>query len=324
METPETIDNTPWYILGAGAMGSLWGARLALAGERVALLFRNRSRLNAFRLGGGLLLEQQGEIVPVNVKAAIAGEPGRKIKRLLVCTKTFDTLDALEQVRNHLDEHALVILMQNGLGIQQQAQQHFKHLPLICGITTEGAYRRNASHIVYAGAGYTRLGSLAPDATRIKTTLLNLISPLLAHQQLNISWDDDILRSLWLKLAINCAINPATALAGCKTGELLDKPKNMAEIEMLCSEIEQLLAALNISLHSSLYDQVRHIMRATAANYSSMCQDVRNGRRTENDAITGYLCRQAGLLKLGTPLNYSFYLKIKALESGIPSIGQKS
>lgn len=94
METPETIDNTPWYILGAGAMGSLWGARLAQAGEQVVLLLRNRNRLNEFRADGGLLLEQRGKIVPVNVKAAIAGEPGQTIKRLLVCTKTFDTLDA--------------------------------------------------------------------------------------------------------------------------------------------------------------------------------------------------------------------------------------
>lgn len=319
METPETIDNTPWYILGAGAMGLLWGARLAMAGEPVVLLLRNRNRLNEFRAGGGILLEQQGEIIPVNVKTAIAGEPGRTIKRLLVCTKTFDTLDALEQVRNRLDEHALVILMQNGLGIQQQAQQYFKHLPLVCGITTEGVYRRSAFHIVYAGAGYTRLGSLARNPADVKLGRCELLAPLLTNGKLNISWDEDILSSLWLKLAINCAINPATALAGCKTGELLDNPEKMTEIKTLCSEIEQLLVALNVSSHGSLYDQVRQIMQATAANYSSMCQDVRNCRRTEIDAITGYLCAQARQLELDTPANDFFYKRIKTLESEIHS-----
>ena len=309
-----SVNNPPWHILGAGAMGSLWGAKLALAGEQVILLLRNQARLDEFQSGGGLLLEQQGKTLSIPVDAAIAGRQEQKIKRLMVCTKTFDTLEALERLRDHLDENALVILMQNGLGVQQQAQLRFKHLPLICAITTEGAYRKNRFHIVYAGTGYTRLGSLDSDPAKVQAGLAKLLAPLTNNRTLNASWDNDMLRSLWLKLAVNCAINPVTALMGCKTGMLLDKPKKMSEIRAACAEIEPLLCALNINLHHELYDQVLQIMQATAANYSSMCQDIRNGRRTEIDAITGYLCEQARKFQLETPLNNSFYERIKALE----------
>ena len=313
--------NPPWYILGAGAMGSLWGAKLALAGEQVILLLRSQARLDEFRAGDGLLLEQQGKTLAVPVDAAIASRQAQKIKRLMVCTKTFDTLDALEQFRNHLDENALIILMQNGLGVQQQAQLRFKHLPLICGITTEGAYRKNRFHIVYAGAGYTRLGSLNSDPAKVQAKLSKLLAPLTNNRALNISWGDDMLQSLWLKLAVNCAINPVTALMGCKTGALLDKPEKMSAIKAVCAEIEPLLTALDINMQQELYKQVLQIMQATAANYSSMCQDIRNGRRTEIEAITGYLCEQAKKLQLETPLNSSFYKRIKAMEPGAKRAG---
>lgn len=99
-------------------------------------------------------------------------------------------------------------------------------------------------------------------------------------------WSTDILTRLWRKLALNCAINPLTVLYQCRNGEL---QAHQCEVATLCAELGELLeccgqpdAALD------LQHEVERVIQATAANYSSMYQDVAAGRRTEISYLLGY------------------------------------
>jgi 2-dehydropantoate 2-reductase len=150
--------------------------------------------------------------------------------------------------------------------------------------STEGAFRDDDWRVVFAGHGYTWLGD-ASDPTP-PTWLNELQASGIPHQ-----WTPDILTRLWRKLALNCAINPLTVLHDCRNGGL---QAHHCEVAMLCAELTDLLDCCGQpAAAEDLHSEVERVIQATAANYSSMYQDVAHGRRTEISYLLGHACAMA-------------------------------
>ena len=121
-------------------------------------------------------------------------------------------------------------------------------------------------------------------------------------------------KSLWLKLAINCAINPLSALQRCQNGELAS-PQLAPRVTALCEEIMRVSAAAGFAgVTAELPGQVMAVIRATADNRSSMLQDVLAGRPTEIEYITGHLLRVARQHGVAVPHNEAVYRSILTLD----------
>lgn len=280
-----------WHVLGAGSLGSLWATRLARAGLPVQLILRDATRLAAYQRCGGLTLEQKGhsQRFPIAAETAAAEAP---IQRLLVACKAYDAEAAVAQLAPRLAANAELILLQNGLGSQQAVAQRWPAARCILASSTEGAYRADDFHVVFAGQGFTWLGDLQEAGAPAWLTELDAAG--IAH-----AWTPEILSRLWRKLALNCAINPLTVLYDCRNGQLLQHP---AELDALCAELNQLLHACGQAAAAvELAEDVRRVLHATAQNYSSMHQDVANGRRSEIAYLLGYACNSAAQLQLAVP-----------------------
>lgn len=112
-------------------------------------------------------------------------------------------------------------------------------------------------------------------------------------------WSTDILTRLWRKLALNCAINPLTVLYQCRNGGL---QAHQCEVATLCAELAELLECCGQpAAAEDLHSEVQRVIQATAANYSSMYQDVANARRTEISYLLGYACLAAARHQLVLP-----------------------
>jgi 2-dehydropantoate 2-reductase len=275
-----------WHVLGAGSLGTVWACRLARAGVSVRLLLRNAERLQAYSDAGGLSLIEHGQASVHAVPATTVAASGT-ITRLLLACKAYDAQAAIASVASRLAPGAEVILLQNGMGSQQAVADSLVQARCIYASTTEGAFRPNDFQAVFAGQGYTWLGDADPACSADVTPLLADLSRAgIAHQ-----WTADIQARLWRKLALNCAINPLTVLYGCRNGELAN---HREEVAMLCTELVQLLQACGQpDAAEGLHEEVIRVIQATAANYSSMYQDVDQGRRTEIDYLLGYACAAA-------------------------------
>ncbi len=272
-----------WHVLGAGSLGTLWAARLARANVPVTLLLRNRQRLASYRQGGGLTLVEQdhASLYPVPAQSVDDTSP---IRLLLLACKAYDAEEAVASVAHRLSSDAEVVLLQNGMGSQDAVAARLPRARCIPASSTEGAFRDGDFRVVFAGHGHTWLGD--PLNPIPPTWLTDLQNAGISHE-----WTPDILSRLWRKLALNCAINPLTVLHDCRNGGLLEHP---AEVATLCAELSEVLHLCGQpDAAEHLAEDVQRVIQATAANYSSMHQDVAQGRRTEISYLLGHVCAVA-------------------------------
>jgi 2-dehydropantoate 2-reductase len=297
-----------WHVLGVGSLGALWACRLDRAGVPVQLLLRNAARLQAYHDAGGLRLIE-GDQTCVHCLPATTADSDRPITRLLLACKAYDAQAAIASVAARLAPDAEVILLQNGMGSQQAVARMLPQARCLYASTTEGAYRADDFQTVFAGRGLTWLGDADPSRAEAPVALLaDLAQAGIAHQ-----WTDDIESHLWRKLALNCAINPLTVLHGCRNGALADHPD---EVAALCAELAKLLRACGqTAAADGLHEEVQRVIQATAANYSSMYQDVDQGRRTEVDYLLGYACQVAGERQCEVPCLQALQVRLVRLLS---------
>lgn len=300
-----------WHILGAGSLGTLWATRLARAGVPVQLLLRDSARLHSYQQAGGLTLIEQGQAQHYPIAAQTVADT-QPIKRLLLACKAYDAAPAVAQLAHRLAPGADILLLQNGLGSQDEVARAAPQARCIFASSTEGAFRQADFQVVFAGHGHTWLGD--PQNMQPPAWLEDLHKAGIAHD-----WSLDILSRLWRKLALNCAINPLTVLHNCRNGELREHP---AQLACLSSELVELLQHCGHS-HAAegLHDDVLRVIQATALNYSSMHQDVSQGRRTEIAYLLGYACQAAQRHQLRLPHLHALHTQLLAhLDSrGLPS-----
>lgn len=298
-----------WHVLGAGSLGILWASRLARAGQPVRLILRNAQRLAEYQDAGGLELTESGQRHCYTIPAEVA-QAHTPIHRLLVTCKAYDAESAIAQVAGRLTTSSEILLLQNGLGSQQAVAERWPDARCIFVSSTEGAYR-NGFHVTFAGQGQNWLGD--PSNPLPPAWLTDLDKASIPHQ-----WSADILGRLWHKLALNCAINPLTVLHDCRNGELSAHPQ---VLDALCGELAALLVANGYpELAAGLAGDIQRVIQATAANYSSMHQDVQAGRRTEIAFLLGHACRTGLRLGLELPQLNELHQRLQAVlvSRGLP------
>lgn len=280
-----------WHVLGAGSLGSVWAARLHRAGVPVNLILRDPQRLASYRQVGAITLVEHDHATRYAIPADSV-DSDTPIRRLLLACKAYDAANAIKHVAHRLQPGAEVILLQNGLGSQDEVAALLPQCRCVFASSTEGAFREGGWRVVFAGQGHTWLGDPADETP--PGWLADLQQSGIAH-----TWSTDIVSRLWRKLALNCAINPLTVLHGCRNGEL---ETHRGEVDDLCAELIELLTACGQpSAAADLREDVWRVIQATATNYSSMYQDVAAKRRTEISYLLGYACNAGSKAGLRLP-----------------------
>lgn len=292
-------------VLGCGALGQLWLTALRKRGHDVQGWLRVPQPYCSVNL-----VELDGSIVN---ESLIANDPDflAQSDLLLVTLKAWQVSDAVRALAAILPETSPILLIHNGMGAVDELR-NLKQ-PLLVSATTQAA-RHDGNVIVHVANGITHIGparSYPQDYSKLADILQKVLP--------DVAWHNNIHSALWGKLAVNCVINPLTALWNCRNGELRSHPE---VIDSLCQEIAAVMEreGFHTSQENLLY-YVYQVIDSTADNISSMLQDIRSQRHTEIDYITGYLLKRARAHGISVPENTRLFEQVKRKESEYERIG---
>ena len=315
------------HMLGAGAMGSLFGFLLAERGRRVTLIDTRRELLDAVT-HGGLTLEEDGEArtladIAVQADPALAGEADM----VLVFVKAGDTDAAVRSVFPCLRPDTLVLTLQNGLGngeavmravrtrAAEEGREALQGFVPAAGVTACGATMLVPGRVRFAGRGETVVGALDAGMHAGALARLEDFCALLQRAGLPARISPAIRSQIWTKLLVNAGINAVTALCRVPNGAMAANPEAAAVLRDAVREGMAVAAALGIAL--DVPDPVAHTMRiaeATAANRSSMLQDILAGRPTEIGVINGAIADLAEESGIPAPVNATLARLVRVRE----------
>ncbi|NGZ12692.1 2-dehydropantoate 2-reductase [Vibrio aestuarianus] len=286
-------------VLGPGAIGLLWATQLHQAGHCVSLW--------------GRATHQHLSITQDNNPAVsfpyCDSNALQQADLLLITVKAWQVEQALPPLLTQLNRDTILLFMHNGMGAVDSIADLVSEFPLLLATTTHGALKASVNQVLHNGKGVTQLG-----AHNAKGEQCQFLVDVLAHALPEVVWNNTIEEALWHKLAINCAINPLTALEQCRNGDLANQ-RFQQQLENIVTEVASVMNAEGFSVTpSSLLIKVKQVIQATAQNHSSMHQDIFYQRKSEIDFITGYLLKKAEKHQLATAENSKLYHAIKQIE----------
>ena len=284
-------------VLGAGAIGSLFGALLSKKNN--VILIGRTSHVNAIRKNG-LSIDGKTQL-NVNVSAVDSVDTVPfSVDLLIVTVKSYDTKSAIDQAKQIIHDKTVVLSLQNGLDNIKAIEHVVERRQIIAGVTTHGAFFSKPGCIKHTGVGKTVLGELDGESSeRIKNieTVFNQVG-------IRTVVSENIIKEIWVKAVINSCINPLTAFFGCRNGYLLENPILEKNVENVCKESTSVANAYGVKLsYQDLVNKTKEVIRETSENYSSMLQSVRKGKKTEIDSINGALVNIGRTYSIDVPLN---------------------
>ena len=292
-------------IVGTGALATLFAARLTQAGHRVTMLGTWKEGIDALRKNGARLIDANDNEYQFKVDATDDPRECVGAKYAIVLVKAWQTERAARQLADCLAEDGIAVTLQNGLGNRETLIESVGTDRVALGTITVGATLLGPGLVKVGGDGIIsieRNPALGPIGAALKS----------AKFQVNIV--EDAQSAVWGKLVVNAAINPLTALLRIPNGELLNRPSAHEMMGKLAREVAEVARAENIQLpFDDPLAMAEEVARKTAANRSSMLQDVLRNAPTEIDAICGAVVKTAQKYEIDTFANWACWKLIKAI-----------
>ena len=297
-------------VVGAGAMGGVYGLSLIDAGYEVDFLDVNLDHIKSVKKDGFRISGIGGQRVQkVNISAH-ENDFVNSADVVLFQAHTTGTKSAANSVATVLKPDGWVITLQNGIGNIEALSAVLGEERVVGGISYHSAALEDLGHVNHTNDGTTFIGELnGAISKRVKD-----LAEAFKKASLSPEITADILGVIWGKFVVNCGINPLCAVTGLRSGEIA---RNNAAAEMQTKILEEIMAvveAKGIKLPNN--DMITYVKRLTRARYNkpSMQQHIEAGRLTEIDALNGALVSEAKSLNISVPFNEALVNLVKARE----------
>ncbi len=298
-------------VIGAGAMGSIFGGHLKEAGENVTFIDIYKEHMDEIKKNGLLIELPDGNtkvIHGINTATSPKGLP--KMDLIIIFVKSTVTKEAANEAKELVKDDTLFLTLQNGLGNGEAIAEVVGEEKVLLGVTTCGGTFLGPGKVRFAGKGDTFIGGLKIGKERVLP-----IVDIFNKAGLPTYYRDDVIGLVWDKLFINVAINPVTAITGIKNGELLNYEETKKIMMGLIDEAVKVADRKGIKRDKEkVYKHVLEVAEKTAKNMSSMLQDITKKRKTEIDTINGKIVEYGKEAGVATPYNEMITYLVKFLE----------
>lgn len=288
-------------VVGAGAIGCLWGVRLHRSGEQVLLVHHRREVIEAVQRRGVRLRESNGRVLKARIQIDDSLSRSDPVDLVLVTVKAYDTRKVASMLRKTVGQKTAVLSLQNGLGNVEALSREVWRGSVLAGSTSESAMSLGPGDVIHTGRGRTWIGEL--DGLVSKRCLA--INEVFRKSGFASEVSGNVRGLLWAKAIVNSAVNPISAMTGLPNGELRGFALRKLG-EKVVKEGERVALAAGVSPSPRPIRLMSDVLLLTRRNKSSMLEDIENKRMTEIRELNGAISRVGKRHRVGTPYNDLF------------------
>ena len=296
-------------MIGAGAMGGVYGGLLTRKGFSVTLLDPRQDHMECVRRDGLIIEGVRGHhVVKVPGQLNLSGIAPADLA--FIFTDANSTRDAAMEARQLLKPSGFVLTLQNGIGNVETLCDVLGKERVLAGVSMNSAANPAPGKVVYTNAGMTSIGELGGGSS----ARLEQVRDMLNQAEIQTEIVADPMSYVWGKFVHNCGVNALAAVTGLRSGEIYRTPEVSALQDRIIDEILAVVERKGIKLYQA--DPRKKIKDHCRIRYNkpSMMQHMEQGRRTEIDALNGAIVREAKALGIPVPYNEALVAVVKGLE----------
>lgn len=299
-------------ILGAGAMGALFGAFLSQSND-VTLVDVDEQRVANLKQNG---IRVKGRTEERVFYPAITTDTTSRQEAdlVIVFVKAMYTIDALNANKHLIGNNTYLMTLQNGVGHEAKLLKYADSDHVIIGSTQHNSSIISEGHVNHGGAGITSIGLLNGDSDRIAH-----IAEAFDRCGIQCVYTDEVKEQMWSKLFLNTSVSSLTAVLQVPLGFILDDPYACYLMEELAKEA---VAVANVEGMTTfdvaqVVDGIKEVLSKSKNGYTSIYADIKNGIRTEVDTISGSVIGLAESLDIPVPFHKMVVALIHAMENKV-------
>lgn len=301
-------------IVGAGAIGRVFGALLSRGGHEVRFVEAREDVVTAINQNGieimDIGVEDPSAMTRVPARAVNDGQEIKQCDAVILAVKSFDTRAAVKGVAHLVTKDSPILSLQTGLGNLEIMERVVGRDNIIGGFTFMAGIGLGPGRVKHSSPGDTLIGEL----TGQPTPRVERLRQVLTQSGIPTEVTREVKEKLWSKVIVYSAINSVSAVLRMRNGMLLQNMESITLMKRLVDEGRAVAEACEVDILSDLYELLFDICNRTAANMSSMLQDVVNRKRTEVDALNGMLCTYGTEHRVATPTQQTMVQLVKLVE----------
>ena len=274
-------------VLGAGAMGLLFGGLLSRKND-VCIYGHRAEKVEEIKKNGVIIRKNDGTELHLFPRAAVSGEDLREIPDVVMLfTKSLVSREVLEQNRGLFGPDTLLLTLQNGSGHEELLREFVEESRIVIGTTRHNSVLTGNTSVLHGGSGVTSIGS-----AHARNTLVYILAEEMSACGIETSISEDIRRFIWDKLFVNTSVSVVSGILQVPQGYLLDNPHAWSLVERLAREaVETARSEGFVFKPEKVLEGLHSLLEGARNGYPSIYADLRDGRKTEVDAISGSIVR---------------------------------
>lgn len=296
-------------VMGAGAVGAYFGAKLARVGYDVTFVARG-ANLQALRERGIRIESARDPFSVAPVSAVSDPRDADAADLVLVCVKSYDTGTVAVALRPIVRADTIVLSLQNGVENEEILRRELALPELLGALTHIGAELTEPGLVHHEAGGRIVYGE--PDGMESDRT--RLLAELFRGARIDAHLSHHITVMLWDKLCWNASFNATTAITGRTVGELLGDTDGHALVRAAMLEVVEVARAIGVALDPRRVDEEIERSASTMGDIrTSMLQDLERGKPLEHDGINGAVVRAAQRANVPAPIHRTLYSLLECM-----------
>jgi 2-dehydropantoate 2-reductase len=298
-------------VMGSGAVGGYFGARLAAAGQDVAFLARG-SHLEAMRKEGLKVKSIQGDL---HIQALFTSDPGEvgPVDLVLFCVKSYDTEEAAAKLAPMIGEKTAILSLQNGIDNADKIAARWGKARTLAAVVYLGAIVAAPGKLEHRAGGRIVLGDLdGPSSTTAKR-----VEQALSGAKISCALSGEIRKVMWTKLVWNAPFCALSCLARANVKEILESDSLRKLAADCMEEVREAALSTGIELAPPVIEETFTFSKTLGDFKPSMLQDLEARKPLEYEALNGIIVRLLREKGKEAPINEAAYAVLKFLDQRI-------